>query len=128
MNIEPISAQTALFIARHWHPADHRELTRLSPTTDSARYFRRDPIASAMDAGSMPTQGFRPTSNSVKDCRLTAGTAIRPRSKSRVGVTGGYVEDADRKIAVDASWAIVKAPILKVGKNARKRALRARNA
>lgn len=92
---------------------------------DSGSFYRFDPIKSAEDCGLAPTQGFRASSNSVKDCRLSAATGIRPRVKSRVGITGGYVDDADRSVKVDSSWAHHRAPRASTSKNARKRARRA---
>jgi hypothetical protein len=61
---------------------------------DAGWLFIKDDIALAEDAGSMPTQGFRPYSNSVKDARLSADTPIRVRVSTQAGVTGGFVADS----------------------------------
>lgn len=114
------------FAAGRWLPvtANNGRLDRVNPNTDAHAFFRKDPIAASLDNGSQPTQGFRPASNSVKDCRLTTGDALVIRSKGPMGVTGGHVEYAFHG-PIDASWAPSAPTKTKLSQNARKRAQRA---
>ena len=112
---------------RHY-PIMTTQLTRIPATNDQRRFYDFDPIAMAEDCGSLPTQGFRAASNSVNDCRLTATSKPKVRVPNRPGVTGGYVEDADRGMATNGGNADHKAAIanrrnVKAGKRAAKRAM-----
>lgn len=84
---------------------------------DAGHFVPMDPLMAALDAGTMPTQGFRPYSNNVKP----AFTG-RKAAKAGLGVTGGFFEGASPTI--DASWAMpAKRPL---SRNARKRQAAAR--
>lgn len=94
---------------------------------DAGAFFRRDPIAHAEDAGAMPTQGFRPSSNSTRDCRLSADATIRVRVAPKARPCAGAVFDADTNL--DVNWGrkpktSQKARKRTAGRNARKRAAR----
>lgn len=84
--------------------------TKLNPTTDRGRFFVKDTIAEAEMAVSPPLVGGL-SSKSVKDCRLSAGAAVRPRTVKAVGITGGYVEGAQggQEVQPGAHKATVKA-------------------
>lgn len=105
-------------------PSPFRDLSALPATVDRGFFFKRDAIADACDPGSMPTQGFRPASKSLKDCRLSANSRLTIRSSSAVGVTGGHVEGASDPTV---NWGKPKSAtrtMRRTGKNARKRAAR----
>lgn len=87
---------------------------------DAGAFFRRDPIAHAEDAGSMPTSGFRPYSNNVKP----PGNGKRA-AKAQMGVTGGFVIGAQADPTIE--WGRKpkrKREDTRMSKNARKRAAR----
>lgn len=109
-------------------PSPHRDLTKLPATVDRGFFYVKDRIAEACDAGSTPTQGFRPSSRSVKDARLTAGSRLTIRSSGSLGVTGGHVEGAKgERVEWGRDLTMRKTGSLKparIGKNARKRAAR----
>ena len=117
-------------------PSPNRDLTVLPATVDRGFFYVKDAIAESCDAGSTPTQGFRPSSKSVKDCRLSSRSKVTMRSVTPAGITGGYVEDAhddrdirwgtdDRK-AHRSMVRTIEREGRRTGKNARKRAKRAR--
>ena len=105
--------------------AFHRVVHALPQTVDSGWHYVPDTIALAEQHHRTVLPHLR--SKSVKDCRLSASSAPRIRSASRVGITGGIVEGA----TIDASMNWGKRgtgqrrkDTRTIGKNARKRAQR----
>lgn len=105
-----------------------RDLTKLPGTVDRGRFVGEDFLTIALTPSTGPHVGGL-SSKSVRDCRLSANSAPRIRSKAPVGITGGYVEAGKGE---NVRWGIADTSALKAarnagrrtGKNARKRAMR----
>jgi hypothetical protein len=78
---------------RRYEIAPTTLLCTLKPTTDQARFFARDRIAAAEDAGSKPGKVIG-SASSVNDCRLSKRAKVKVRVPNRVGITGGIVAGA----------------------------------
>lgn len=70
-------------------------LATLKPTTDQARFFARDRIAEAENAGSKPGKVIG-SATSVNDCRLSKRAKVKVRVPNNVTITGGRCITEDR--------------------------------
>lgn len=100
--------------------AFHRVMHATPQTTDVGFHYVPDAIAEAERAHSTPNMGL--TSNNVK--RAYNG---RKAAKAQLGVSGGYVETADRNMPVNGGDADFKATVkarrnVKAGQRSAKRA------
>ena len=76
----------------------------LPATNDRNRFFERDPIATAEDNGSTPTQGFRASSRSLRDARISPRqNAHKVRVPGMARPTGGAGQNANSR-GMGTTW------------------------